>query len=150
MTDNQAAAVEYAARTLGIRPLSRSQLLKKMQEKGYSRPDSQFALDKMIEIGAQDDLQYAQILAQDRFTRGYGPNRIKQDLIVRGISRDIVEEILDDLPPGRDAITEYIEARTHGETPDRREAKKIYDALVRRGFHYGDISECMQEFLEDN
>ncbi len=150
MTEQQAAAVTYAANTLGMRPLSCSQLLKKLIEKGHEESDALFALNKMEELGAVDDHQYAQIYAQDRAIRGFGPMRIKQELITRGVDRDIIGEVLEELPGSDVAIEAFIIQRTQGRMIDRREAKKITDALIRKGFSYNDVSGYISEFLEDN
>lgn len=76
--------------------------------------------------------------------------RIKQELITRGVDRDIIGEVLEELPGSDVAIEAFIIQRTQGRMIDRREAKKITDALIRKGFSYNDVSGYISEFLEDN
>ena len=138
-----ASARASAARMVGRRALSREELQRKLIQKGASEEDASDAADWLEDIGAIDDAGYAAMLARHYGERGYGPGRVREELRRRGIDRELWEDALEELPEPEEAIAAFLQ-RKAGDLSDRREVKRLTDALLRRGFQWGDICNALR------
>jgi regulatory protein len=83
-----------------------------------------------------DDERYAERYAEDRRTlMGWGPDRIEQDLLRRGIAPELIQSAL----AGRTREDElaaacYVLAQRFSALEDDRERNRAWQLLVRRGF----------------
>ncbi len=83
-----------------------------------------------------DDARYAERFTDDRRSlRGWGPDRIEQDLARRGVPSELIELALaertreDELAAARGVLAERFPA-----LQDDRERNRAWQLLVRRGF----------------
>ena len=143
--ERAASARASAARMVGRRALSREELQRKLIQKGASEEDASDAADWLEDIGAIDDAGYAAMLARHYGERGYGPGRVREELRRRGIDRELWEDALAELPEPEEAIAAFLQ-RKAGDLSDRREVKRLTDALLRRGFQWGDICNALRRF----
>ncbi len=130
-----------AARIIGRSNMSCATLLKKLKDKGINENDAQDALDWLIELGIMDDEQYAKNLLSHYRARGFGNRRIVEEMRARGISREIIDEVIDDADMSEE-ILEFIEKKTRGLELDDKLRGKITNALVRRGHSYDEIKSA--------
>ena len=142
-----------AAELLGRRAMSRAALEKKLKEKGATEAEARYAAEWMEAIGAIDDADYAAMLARHYGQRGYGPAWIRQKLYEKGVPRELWEDALDTLPPVEEAADRFLMDKLRGRTPDEKERKRLTDALLRRGFSWGDVKAAWNrlgaEMIED-
>ena len=134
-----------AARMVGRRALSKEELQRKLIQKGASEEDASDAAGWLEDIGAIDDAGYAAMLALHYGERGYGPGRVREELRRRGIDRELWEDALAELPEPEEAIAAFLQ-RKAGDLSDRLEVKRLTDALLRRGFQWGDICNALRRF----
>ena len=127
-----------AADLIGRRAMSRSNLEKKLQEKGASEAEARYAAEWLEAIGAIDDADYAALLANHCARQGYGPQRVKQKLFEKGVPRDLWDDALATLPDPAETIDAYLRSKRRGEL-DEKEKKRLTDGLLRRGFAWSDI-----------
>lgn len=132
---------------LSRRPLSKSTLIEKLTEKGYAAPLAQETAEWLESIGALDDAQYAELLAQRYRARGYGQYRIQNELKRHGIDSETAAQALGQLPESDDAIDRFIRSRLKGEKPDRMQLKRLSDALFRKGFGWDEIREAIDRYM---
>lgn len=139
-----------AAELLNRRPLSRRELEQRLQDKGASEGDIQAAADWLEEIGVLDDRRYAASLVRHYGARGYGAGRIREELRRRGISRELWEAAGEELPDSREILDELIRKKTAGglDLRDRREARRLTDYLLRRGFSWEEIRAALKRAEE--
>ena len=142
-----ANARSSAARMVGRRALSKEELRGKLLKEGASEEDARDAADWMEDIGAIDDGSYAAMVVRHCGDRGYGPARAREELRRRGVDRELWEEALRELPPPEEAIAAFLSRRAK-DLSDPREVKRLTDALLRRGFRWGDIRDVMGAYLE--
>ena len=128
-----------AAAMAGRRALSREELLRRLEKKGADGGDARAAADWLEELGAIDDAGYAAALARHYGQRGYGPGRVREELRRRGVDRDLWEEALAELPEAAEAIDRFLAGKLRGRLPDEGEKRRLSDALLRRGFSWGDV-----------
>ena len=134
---------------IGRRALSKKELEQRLTKKGASEENAREAADWLEEIGAVDDANYAGVIARHYGSRGYGIARVKEELRRRGVDRSLWEEALAELPESREAIAAYLRKRSHGDLNDPKELKRVTDALIRRGFTWGDVRTALGEYLAD-
>lgn len=84
------AALAY----LGRRDHSQQELKQKLQRKGASAECIDYAIKRVQEDGYQDDHRFAEMYTVYRARRGFGPARILQELLQRGVAEDIIIDVL--------------------------------------------------------
>ena len=142
-----------AADLIGKRALSRANLEKKLREKGASEAEARYAGEWLEAIGALNDAEYAAIVARHYGQMGYGPRYVQEKLREKGVPRELWEDALEHLPEAAEQIDRFLSDKLRGQTPDPREKKRLTDALLRRGYGWGDVkagwSRYGAEVLED-
>lgn len=128
-----------AADLVGKRAMSRRDLERKLQDRGASETEARYAAEWMEAIGAINDADYAVVLARHCADQGYGPQRVREKLYEKGVPRELWDDALDTLPDSAGQIDAFLERKLRGRVPDQREKKRLCDALLRRGFSWGDI-----------
>ena len=128
-----------AADIIGKRAMSRAALEKKLKEKGASEADARSAAEWLEAIGAINDADYAALLVRHYGEMGYGPARVREKLYEKGVPRELWDDALDQLPEGGDQIDRFLQGKLRGRTPDEKEKKRLTDALLRRGYSWGDV-----------
>lgn len=128
-----------AADLVGKRAMSRRELEKKLREKGASQAEARYAAEWLEAIGAIDDRDYAALLARHCGQMGWGPARVREKLREKGVPRELWDDALEELPEAGGQIDAFLAGKLRDRTPDPREKKRLTDALLRRGFAWGDV-----------
>ena len=138
-----------AAQLASGRMLSRKELTDKLSRKGIDPDTAEETADWLESLGAVDDAAYAGVIARHYAASGYGPGRVRQELQKRGISRELWDDALSQLPDSANAIDRFLQKKLSGRTPDRAMLKKLSDALLRRGFSWSDIRPALNRLGEE-
>ena len=131
-----------AADLVGRRAMSRRDLERKLRDKGASEADAHYAAEWLEAIGAINDAYYAALLARHCADLGYGPARVREKLYEKGVPRELWEDALAQLPEPAEQIDRFLESKLHGRLPEEKEKKRLTDALLRRGFSWGDVKDA--------
>lgn len=76
-------------------PRTRKQLQDKLNDRGYSEEASVTALNRMEEVGVVNDKEFARLWVNARhFNAKLAPFAIKRELLLKGVSEEIVNEEL--------------------------------------------------------
>ena len=135
LSDTKATAADL----IGKRAMSRASLEKKLRDKGASEAEARYAGEWLEAIGALNDAEYAAILVRHYGQMGYGPRYVQEKLREKGVPRELREDALDTLPEAAEQIDRFLVGKLQGRDPDQREKKRLTDALVRRGYGWGDV-----------
>ena len=128
-----------AADLIGKRAMSRASLEKKLKEKGASEAEARYAAEWLEAIGAINDADYAALLVRHCADLGYGPARTREKLYEKGVPGELWDEALDQLPDNGEQIDRFLQSKLRGRMPDEKEKKRLTDALLRRGYSWGDV-----------
>ena len=128
-----------AADLIGKRAMSRRDLERKLREKGASEAEARYAAEWLEAIGAINDADYAALLVRHCADLGYGPARTREKLYEKGVPRELWDEALDQLPDNGEQIDRFLQSKLRGRMPDEKEKKRLTDALLRRGYSWGDV-----------
>ena len=128
-----------AADIIGKRAMSRRDLERKLRDKGASEAEARYAAEWLEAIGAINDADYAALLVRHCADLGYGPARTREKLYEKGVPRELWDEALDQLPDNGEQIDRFLQSKLRGRMPDEKEKKRLTDALLRRGYSWGDV-----------
>ena len=132
-----------AANMISARPLSKKELSRRLRDKGASEADAADAADWLEGIGALDDAAYAAMLVRHYSAMGYGMAKIRDELYRRGIPKELWDEALSLSPDAETVIEKVIAQKTKGTALDEKERRKLFEALLRRGFSRQDVKEAL-------
>ena len=145
----EAGLREKAVSLLTGRLLSTGQLREKLLAKGGTEAQVQDILDWAERIGLLNDEEYAKALVRHYQAKGYGIYKIKDELYRRQVPREHWEEALAGLEEPDDIIRRFLEKKLT-DPQDRKQVKKVSDALIRRGFTWSQVSRGVESFLRDH
>ncbi len=92
-----------------------------------------------------NDYEYAENYIRQKSTK-YGINRIKNELIIKGIQLFVISEVVqeNDYEDNNETLKRIIEQKKERyNITDKKELNKLVAYLVRRGFSYSQISKLM-------
>ena len=133
-----------AVRIVSASAVSARDLESRLRHKGENPEDAREAVAWMQELQLVDDLDTAKQLVRRGVSRGYGKNRLRQMLYEKRIPKEFWDEVLEDYPDQTESISAYLTEHLD-ETSDRREIKRVVDALIRKGHSYGTIQKCLRQ-----
>ena len=99
-------------------------------------------MSDLEELGYLDDAAYARTVARHYAAKGYGERKIRDELYRRGVDRALWDEALDELPSDGEQIDRFLQSKLHGRSPEDKEKKRLTDALLRRGFSWGEVKSA--------
>lgn len=153
MAEEQSKTLNYCLNRLSYRARSEKELRISMELKGYTEENINYSIDYCKEHGYVNDLEFAKLFVNDKTNLNkFGPERIKYDLILKGISRDIIDQVLvvdrdDQLEMARELAGKKISSYKNDAKRDIY--RKLSGFLQRKGFSFDVISTVVREILED-
>ncbi len=138
-----------AADLIGKRAMSRRDLERKLQEKGASETEARYAAEWLEAIGALNDVEYAAALVRHYSRLGYGPARVREKLYEKGVPRELWEDALEELPEDGGQVDAFLRSKLRGRTPDEKEKRRLTNALLRRGFPWGEVKAAWRRLGEE-
>jgi len=75
---------------------SRKELKGKLSQRGYSGDMVEHTLDRLEQEGLLNDARFAEAFVHYRYGRGQGPERIRSELMERGVEGQLATEPLND------------------------------------------------------
>ena len=141
------ATREAALKLLERTRRTRSDLVRKLRDKGYLPDAIEPVLDRLADVGLVDDVEYARAYLRGRWgRRAAGWRRLEQELRGRGIGADDVASARQALEAETGVVDEIAGARRVIEQAARRyqrlepalRRQRLYALLQRRGFD-GDV-----------
>lgn len=132
------ASLDY----LSLGSKTSTELKRSLSRRGFSEFAAEDAIAQMERYGYLDDAAYAMAFARGRAaSRGHGPQRLRADLIKKGVPRAAIDLALaeldvDELGDTSKALGLKRWRALSGEADTRKRKKKTTDFLLRRGFSF--------------
>ena len=150
--DRERAARQVAIEYLGYRARTEREVRQKLTRRGFDEAVAERTVERLRELGYLDDDAYARTYIEARFrNRGYGPARLRSDLLRRGVAPAHIDAALDAELEDESMLEA---ARQHaarrwprlaGEADPYTRRRKLSDYLLRRGFTYDTIRRVVDE-----
>lgn len=139
-----------AIRALTYRGRSAAELVGYLVERGYGKGIARRVLEEMIRLKYVDDQKLARELIRGRLRRGYGPHRIRRELMSKGFEPCLVEQLLPELYPREEECRQAAgwlkkKRRQEGEPEGQRQVGRWAAFLRRRGFSEQVILGLLEE-----
>jgi regulatory protein len=148
------AAREAALRLLDRARRTRSDLTRRLADKGFAAPTVEEVIGRLAGVGLIDDAEYARAFLAGRWgRRAAGWRRLEQDLRGRGVGPEDIAAARAKLEEATGAVDEVAGARRVIEQSARRYAaldarqrrQKLWALLSRRGFDSDTIEQALRE-----
>lgn len=146
--EKRLSALNYALKLLSYRGRSERELINRLSIKGYTDEEIKRSLEELKDIGLIDDRKIAlDFKNYAKETKKLGSMGIRNFLLSRGISVDVIEEICDDNDEEEDAY-KLIQKRIRN-LEDEKAKKRIYSLLQRRGYSFETIRKVLRRFYNE-
>lgn len=146
--DDAERAHESALRMLTARAHGEKELYRKLRQK-YDAQAAQSAVDRCKEAGLIDDAAFAADLAQALLARkGWSPDRVKTELLFRGVDRETAENAISALDIDRDSgiIMLLEKMRVTDDSPEKDKARAIR-RLLNAGYSIHEIRKHISDLF---
>lgn len=139
-------AKEKALYLLEHRPHSKRELEDKLA-RTVGREAAGQAAGRMEELGLIDDADYARRLAEELARKGFAAPRIRQELLRRGIGRELAAEEAERAAAApEDALHSLIERRFARQLGEEKGRRRAVAALQRMGYRWEEIRSALRAF----
>ncbi|MEO5800715.1 MAG: regulatory protein RecX [Gemmatimonadales bacterium] len=155
-----AAAEEEGAVRSGMRSLERrahgtTELSRKLERKGHPASAVAAAIRRLTALRLLDDLGFAREYVAARSRRGRGPDRLRHDLALLGIDREMIglavhehEDGVEDPLAQPLALARKRAAQLRGLAPEARR-RRLAAYLARRGFRGSEVRGVLESVLRE-
>jgi regulatory protein len=142
-------AKDVALRFLSFRRRTEKQVKEKLQKKGFDENTIKATIDKLREFDLINDLEFATSWVKDRLAfKPRGKKLLKQELWKKGISKDIIEQVTQELCQDEDKsaleLLEKIKKRYKDLEPTVAR-RRMFSFLLRRGFSYETTKKALSQ-----
>lgn len=143
-------AKEKALNLLSFRNHSREELINKIKN-SCDKTSAERAVDKMEQLGLVNDKDFANKYAFDLVNiKKFSYNRIKMELNKKGIERDVIDEVLNELCIDEvSQINELLETKFKTKVQTEKGKRQVVNALIRMGYNLSEILNAIRHREED-
>ncbi|MBQ7861819.1 MAG: regulatory protein RecX [Clostridia bacterium] len=148
-TVNIRRAYNCAVSLLSRRDHSKKELMRKLKEKGYSK-GAEAAVEKLVNSGYVDDERFCRLYASELIRlKGYGRKRVEQELYLKGVDREIISGVLDEISFDTYRLSDIIKRKYLAKMTDEKGRQKAFNALLRLGYSYSEIRDALENMQEE-
>lgn len=142
---------EKALNYLEYRIHSEKELSQKLKRYGTNDDDLKKIIEFLKEYKLLDDEDFAIRYARDlKNLKKFGKNRIKQELSLKGINKDIIENVLSDLEDTDiDLLYEMVNKRLRGDF-DKKNTDRVMRYFITRGYSIDEVKTCIRKSEDEN
>ncbi len=144
-------AKDYAFKLLSYRPRSIKEIQDRLKKKDYSSKVILEVIKSLKKLKFLNDKEFARMWVESRIkTRPMGRYRLYQELIQKGIDRDLIEKTLSDyreeeeIELAKELARKKLK-RSYRNLDEVTTKRRLYGFLQRRGFSYDTIQEVLRK-----
>lgn len=135
---------DTAINLLTRREHSRTELTQKLKLRDFGSEEIEKTLYELEKLGLQSNARFAGSYMRMRRDKGFGPIKIKYELMEKGIDKDLIDEIVDE---NSEEWLECVKKTYHKKfgktTPqDFQEKNKQINFLAYKGFSFEQIKKA--------
>lgn len=143
-------ARERALNLITITSKTAQEIHNKLRQGYYPEEICKRVVDFLKEYGYVNDYEYARAYVSERI-RSKSLRRLEMELRRKGIAEDIIKGAMEEIEPDEPgAIQRWLEKKAPNLTEmDYKEKRKVYSALLYRGYSYEQIQSVMDNFVKN-
>ena len=133
---------EQALKLISFKDRTEKELRDRLEEKECTEDEIEETIEFLKNYGYIDDARYARRFAADSIKlRNHGPGRIRTELLRKGIDRDTIEIVLEEMETDpREQLEAAMERRfSSADLGNPKERNRIFGYFARRGYSPRDI-----------
>ncbi len=146
-----------AINLLAKRIQSEKELRLKLLRKKYEKEMINEVIEDLKQKGLIDDYKFALIYSEEKIRiKLWGEQKIKGELIHKGISSEIISQIVEEKFPPENKFEnavqlalKKIKSLSHKKLDKRKLAQRIYSFLSSKGYDYSTSREVVEKVLEE-
>ena len=139
----RALAREKALQLVSQRQMSAKELSRKLRDKGADEETAVYCVQWILERGLIDEERYAAAIVRHYAAKGYGEGRMRQELIRRGVPRELWEDALEQMPEDTTKLDRLVASKLR-DPEDRDAVRKLSASLYRRGYSGEEIRMALE------
>ncbi len=144
------AALKKAYNILSFRSHGKKELIKKLMSKNIEKQAAEYAAFYMVKKGYINDENYAIELLEYYNGKGFGKSRIRTEMIKKGLSKDIIDDVLEDFENDYKKIREILQNRySVQDLKDKKIKNRAVSYLLRQGYSYDEIFSQIRDYTEE-
>ena len=144
------AALKKAYNILSFRSHGKKELIKKLMSKNIEKQAAEYAAFYMVKKGYLNDENYAIELLEYYNGKGFGKSRIRTEMIKKGLSKDIIDDVLEDFENDYKKIREILQNRySVQDLKDKKIKNRAVSYLLRQGYSYDEIFSQIRDYTEE-
>ncbi|WP_313757367.1 RecX family transcriptional regulator [Tissierella sp.] len=151
--EERSKVLNHALNLLSYRQRSENEIYNALKRKGFESSHIEYAMNYCRENRYLDDKDFAQSFIKDKTNLNkLGPKRIRYELILKGISKDIIDELLIvDYEEQYEIAMEIALKKLKSYKNDDYNSiyRKLSGFLQRKGYSYDIISKVVKDILKD-
>ncbi|MDR7857283.1 RecX family transcriptional regulator [Tissierella sp.] len=152
-SEEQYKVTNHALNLLSYRQRSVKEIYNALKRKGFEESYITYTIDYCIENNYLNDKAFAMSFINDKINLNkLGPERIKYELLLKGISKDIIDDLLFiDRDEQFELAMELAMKKLPSYKKDTENARyrKLSSFLQRKGYSFDIISKVMRNILKD-
>ena len=130
--------------------LSRKKLQEKLIRGGFMPSAAIQAVERMEELSLIDDTRLAQRLYEYLSESGASKREILYKLKNKGIPSDIAKQVSEaDESSESEKLKKLIKTKYALKLQNEENVKKVFAALIRKGYNYSDVREALKAYSEE-
>jgi regulatory protein len=145
-------ALNTALRILTGRDHSKSELIRKLKQRGLKSEDIEKTVSECERLDYINDERTARVYINQMIRKGHGLNRIRHEMNKKGLRSQRIQNILSEIESdideaeGAERILEKNVKRFERETDLKKRRDKIYRFLYARGFSQDTIRKLINKY----
>ena len=125
-------------------------LYEKLVRAGFSKKACAKVIARFIEVGLLDDRRFAETLAERLMEANVSKRQAVQKMLIKGVPYDLAKEVLEETETDEQTqIQNLIEKKYRNKLQQENGAKKVFEALVRKGFSFSAVREALKSYIEE-
>ena len=129
---------------------SKKSLNDKLLQGRFHKETVEKTIERMEELGLLDDEKLAQRLNEYFLLQKMSKKEIYQKLLLKGIPSELAKQVaFCDCEDEIWKIRELISKKYAAKLTKEENVKKVYSALVRKGFSFSDIKKALREYSDE-
>lgn len=126
-------------------------LFDKLVKAGFKKEACAKVIARLKEVGLLDDNRYAENCAERLMSANVSKREAVQKMLQKGIPYDLAKQVLENTQADEQLqIQNLLERKYRSKLMQENGVRKVYEALVRKGFSYSAVKTALKSYIEES